>query len=140
MQRDVKRRTAIKSPINFDTDKFKIWQQFFISFGTIGLDFLRSDFIKADLKCFGKIQELSDKFTKHVIIEAMKSSKWGRRWGGMGSKKHAHFGEDKINCFIISIDTSLYDENVGDDLSGRDNGFKSINGSFERRVLILSTK
>ena len=46
----------------------------------------------------------------------------------------------KINCLISSTDISLNDENVGGDLSGKDNKFESINGSFEQRVLILSTK
>ena len=64
----------------------------------------------------------------------------GSRLNGTGSKKHVDFDEDEINCLISSADTSLNDENIGDDLSGRDNGFKSISGSFERRVLILSTK
>ena len=45
------------------------------------------------------------------------------------------FGEDKINCLISSADTCLNDENKGGDLSGKDNGFKLINGSFERRVI-----
>ena len=76
-----------------------------------------------------------------MIIGAMESMQWGSRLDGTGSNKHVDFGVDKINCLISSIDTSLNDENIiGGDLSGRDNGFKSINGSFERRVLILSSK
>ena len=57
--------------------------------------FLSSDFTKADLKCFGKTPELSDKFTIRVIITVMESMQWGRRWDGMGSNKHVDFGEDK---------------------------------------------
>ena len=75
-----------------------------------------------------------------MIIGAMKSKQWGRRWDGTGCNKHVDFGEDKINFLISSTDTSLNNENEGGDLSERDNGFKSINGSFEWRVLILSTK
>ena len=75
-----------------------------------------------------------------MIIGAMESMQWGSRLDGTGSNKHVNFGEDKINCLILSTDTSLNDENIGGDLSGRDNGFKSINGSFEQRVLILSKK
>ena len=63
-----------------------------------------------------------------------------RQMNGTGSNKHVNFGEDKINCIILSTDTSLNDDNEGGDLLGRDNGFKLINGSFERRVSILSTK
>ena len=92
------------------------------------------------MSCFEKTPELSDKLTIRVIIGAMESMQWGSRLDGTGSNKHVDFGEDKINCLISSTDTSLNDENIGGDLSGRDNGFKSINGSFERRVLILSTK
>ena len=58
----------------------------------------------------------------------------------MGSNKHVDFGEDKINHLISSTDTSLNDENEGGDLSGRYNGFKSINGSFKWRILIFSIK
>ena len=58
----------------------------------------------------------------------------------MESNEHVDFGEDKINSLISSTDTSLNDENEGGDLSGRDNEFESIDGSFERKVLILSTK
>ena len=36
-------------------------------------DFLSSGFIKADLKCFRKTPELSDKFTIPEIIGAMES-------------------------------------------------------------------
>ena len=75
-----------------------------------------------------------------MIIGAIESMQWGSRLDGTGSNKRADFGEDKINCLISSTDTSLNDENEGGDLTGRDNGFKSINGSLERRVLILSTK
>ena len=64
----------------------------------------------------------------------------GRRWNGTWSNKHIDFGEDKINHLISSTDTSLNDENKDGDLSGKHNGFKSINGSFERRVLIFSIK
>ena len=74
-----------------------------------------------------------------MIIGAMKSMQWDSRLDDTGSNKHVDF-EDKINCLISSTDTSLNDENIGGDLSGRDNGFKSINGSFKRSVLILSTK
>ena len=63
-----------------------------------------------------------------------------RQMNGTGSNKHVNFGEDKINCIILSTDTSLNDDNEGGDLLGRVNGFKLINGSFERRVSILSTK
>ena len=35
---------------------------------------------------------------------------WGSRLDGTGSNKHVDFGEDKINCLISSIDTSLNDE------------------------------
>ena len=75
--------------------------------------------------------ELSDKFTIWVIIEAMEWMQWGRRWDGTESSKHADFDENKINCLISSTDTSLNDESEGGDLSGRDNRFKSMNGSFE---------
>ena len=75
-----------------------------------------------------------------MIIGAMESIQWGRRLDGTGSNKHVDFGEDKINCLISSTDTCLNDENIGGDLSGGDNGFKSINWSFERRIIILSTK
>ena len=104
------------------------------------MDFLRSGFTEADLSCFEKTPELSDKLTIRVIIGAMESMQWGNRLDGTGNNKHVEFGKDKINCLISSTDTSLNDENIGGDLSGRDNGFKSIDGSFERRVLILSTK
>ena len=50
------------------------------------------------------------------------------------------FGEDKINCLISSTDASLKDKNIGGERSGRDKGYISIKGSFERSVLILSTK
>ena len=58
----------------------------------------------------------------------MESMQWGRRWDGARSHKHVDFGEDKINCLISSTDISLNDENIDGDLSGRDNGFKSIKG------------
>ena len=74
------------------------------------------------------------------LFGAMESMQWGSRFDGTGSNKHVDFGEDKINCLISLTGTSLNDENIGGDLSGKDNGFKSINGSFERKVLILSTK
>ena len=48
----------------------------------------------------------------------------GKRWDSTGFNKHVDFGEDKINCLILSTDTSLNDENKGGNLSGRDNGFK----------------
>ena len=104
------------------------------------MDFLRSGFTKADLSCFEKTPELSDKLTIRVIIRAIESMQWGSTLDGTGSNKHVDFGEDKINCLISSTDTSLNDEKIGGDISGRDNGFKSINGSLERRVLILYTK
>ena len=105
------------------------------------LDFLRSGLTKADLSCFEKTPELRrDKLTIRVIIGAMESMQWDSRMAGTGSNKHVDFGEDKINCLISSTDTGLHDENISGNLSGRDNGFKSIDGSFERRVLILSTK
>ena len=75
-----------------------------------------------------------------MIIGAIESMQWGSKLDGTGSNNHVDFGDDKINCLISSTDTSLNDENIDGDLLGRDNGFKSINGSFERRVLIFSTK
>ena len=75
-----------------------------------------------------------------MIIEAIESMQQGSRLDGTGSNKHVDFGENNINCLISSTDTSLNDEKIGGDLSGRDNGFKSINGSLEWRILILSTK
>ena len=92
------------------------------------------------MSCFEKTPELSDKLAIRVIIGAIESMQWGSRLDGTGSTNQVDFGEDKINCLISSIDTSLNDENINGDLSGRDNGFKSINGSFERRVLILFKK
>ena len=82
------------------------------------MDFLSIGFTKADLKCFGKTQELSDKFTIRMIMGAMESMQRGRRLDGTRSNKHVDFGEDKINCLILSTDTSLNDENEGGDLSG----------------------
>ena len=79
------------------------------------MDFLKSGFTKADLSCFKKTPELSDKLTIRVIIGAMESMQWGSRLDGTGSNKHVDFGEDKINCLISSIDTSLNDENIGGD-------------------------
>ena len=70
----------------------------------------------------------------------MESMQWVKRWDGTGTNKHLDMGEDKINSIISSTDTSLNDENEDRDLSGRDIGFKSINGSFEWIALILSTK
>ena len=59
--------------INFDKkDKFEVGRCFFKSFGS-RLDFLSSGFTKADLKCFGKTPELSDKFTIRVIIGAIEA-------------------------------------------------------------------
>ena len=104
------------------------------------MDFSSSGVTKADLKCLEKTPEVSNKFAIGVIIGAMESMLWGRRWDVTGSKKHVDFGEDKINCLISSTNTSLNDENEGGNLSGKDNEFKSINGSFEQRVLMLSTK
>ena len=75
-----------------------------------------------------------------MIIGAMESMQRSRRWDGTGSNKHVDFGEDKTNCLISSTDTSLNDENESGDLSGRDNGFKYINGAFKWWVLLLSTK
>ena len=67
------RRAAITRSINFDKkDRFEIGQWFFKSLGS-RLDFLRSGFTKADLSCFEKTPELSDKLTIRVIIEAMES-------------------------------------------------------------------
>ena len=57
-----------------------------------------------------------------------------KRLDGTRSNKHVDFSNDKINCLISSIDTSLNDESEDGDLSGKDNEFKSINGSFERIV------
>ena len=92
------------------------------------------------MSCFEKTPELSDKLTIRVIIGAMESMQWGNRLDGTGPNKHVDFGEDKINCLISSTDTSLNDEKIDGNFSGRDNGFKLINGSLERKVLILSTK
>ena len=52
------------------------------------MDFLRSGFTKADLSCFEKTPELSDKLTIRVIIGAMESMQWGSRLDGTGSNKH----------------------------------------------------
>ena len=49
-----------------------------------------------------KTPELNDKFTIRVIIGAMESMQWGRRWDGTGSNKHLDCDEDKINCLISS--------------------------------------
>ena len=49
------------------------------------------------------------------------------------------FGDDKIRWLISSTDAGWKNENEGV-LSGVENWFKSTNGSFERRNLILSTK
>ena len=59
-----------------------------------------------------------------MIIEAMESMQWGRRWDGTGSIKHVDFDENKINFLILSTDTSLGDENEGGGLSGNENWFK----------------
>ena len=61
-----------------------------------------------------------------MIIGAMESMQWGSRLDGTGSNKYVDFGEDKINCLISSTDTSLNDENIGGDLSGRDNGLMEV--------------
>ena len=74
---------------------------------------------KADLKYFGKTPELSNKFTIQVIIGAIKSMRWSMRWDGTGSNKQVDFGEVKIHCLSSSTDTSLNDENEGDDLACR---------------------
>ena len=44
-----------------------------------------------------------------VIIRTIESMLWGKRWDGTGSNKHVDFGEDKINCLILSTDTSFND-------------------------------
>ena len=46
------------------------------------------------------------------------------------------FGEDNISYLISSKDADFNDRNIGDDLSGTENEFILINGSFTRRVLI----
>ena len=73
------------------------------------------------MSCFEKTPELSDRLTICVIIGAIESMQWGSRLDGTGSNKHVDFGEDKINCLISLTDTSLNDEKLSDDLSGRDN-------------------
>ena len=97
------------------------------------MNFVRSGFKKADSKCFGKTTELSDTVIIRVIIGTMESMQWGR-WDGMGSNKHVDFGEDKINCLILSIDTRLNDEYVCGDKWGTGKRFKSTNGNFKWRV------
>ena len=71
------------------------------------MDFL-SGFTEADLSCFGKTLELSDKLTIRVIIGAIESMQRGSRLDGTGSNKHVDFGEDKINCLISSTDYSYH--------------------------------
>ena len=58
--------------INFNNkEKFDIGGNSFFKSFLSRFDIIRSGFIKADLKCFGKTPELSNKFLIRVIIGAI---------------------------------------------------------------------
>ena len=104
------------------------------------MDFFKSGFTTANFNSFGNIPQLRDRYTMWVITGAITSIHRGNRLDGRGSDEQVDFGDYKIKCLISSTDAGWNNENIGGGLSGILNGFKSTDGSFERKVLILSTK
>ena len=75
-----------------------------------------------------------------VITGAITSIDRGNRLEGRGSDEQVDLGDNKIKYLISLTVAGWNNENVGGGLSGILNGFKSTNGSFERRALISSKK